>query len=144
MEKSQFIKEIECLRNTYGNKAYPDERVKVIWSTFKNYQYTDFHHGVRQLIGDSNRPPMLPDLKSTIRRSIILVDHGPCENCDRTGFIPILKKGISYVYRCHCKWGGDLCEGIPLYESEAIRDQSEEPAPRKEEVQLLMEEFLNG
>ncbi len=66
MELSIFQAQTERLKGTYGDRNYPDERLKLFWRAFANCFATDFEDAVSECVANRRAPPMLKELGEAI------------------------------------------------------------------------------
>lgn len=70
MDKSDFLTQIQRLKATYGDKAYPPERVEVLWKTFSRVTDVAFGDAVTACIGNSQYAPMLKHLEEAVEEAV--------------------------------------------------------------------------
>ena len=63
MTFDEFEKQMERLALTYGPKAYPDERKRLVFNEFKSVGPEVFTGIVSRLIGENSIAPMLPKFR---------------------------------------------------------------------------------
>jgi hypothetical protein len=68
MNMAEFDTQISRLKNTFGDRAYPDERLKLIWREVREFSSGWFEKLVDRLICDSRLPPLLPEFRNEISR----------------------------------------------------------------------------
>ena len=61
MTKNEFITQINRLKSVFGDRSYPDERVKIIWDKFSCVNDAEFSDCVSKLISENRMPPMVPE-----------------------------------------------------------------------------------
>ena len=66
MDKQEFVTQIDRLKNTYGDKQYPEERVKVIWSEVKDRASAWLERQVSHWIASSRMAPLLPEIRDAM------------------------------------------------------------------------------
>jgi hypothetical protein len=64
MDWSEYKQQIARLRSVYGDRNYPDERVMVLWGEVKEFPFFWFKKIVDRFIGESLKPPMLPEFRT--------------------------------------------------------------------------------
>ena len=69
MDRSDFARQIERLKATYGDKAYPAERVEVLWKTFSRVTDVAFGDAVTACIGNSQYAPMMKHLEEAVEEA---------------------------------------------------------------------------
>lgn len=62
MTPAEFTAGIDRLKNVYGEKAYANERVKVIFRAVQDMSGAWWARAVEQLIGTHRNPPMMPEI----------------------------------------------------------------------------------
>jgi len=61
MKVELFDKEMIRIKDVYGPRFYPAERIRVLWKEFEAYNYEKFVEIIDHLIGYNKFPPMLED-----------------------------------------------------------------------------------
>jgi hypothetical protein len=125
MTHQEFIVGIDLLRDTYGDRTYPDVRVERIWAWAKRLKVSTYRQIIDSAIADCDRPPLLPKLKeiySEIRAKNPGVDKVQCDFCDGNGWI--LQGGIDtktntyttpVAFACRCEAGQAIPEDHPRW-----------------------------
>lgn len=70
MTNPTFVTQMGRLTSVYGPKAYPKERVDLIWNEFRFLSDKGFETVISRLIAENNTPPMLGkfrEIASSIR-----------------------------------------------------------------------------
>jgi hypothetical protein len=112
MNYAKFTTSIESLREAYGDRAYPDARVRKIWDWARRANEALFIQSVDNAIGDCERAPMLSKLKEVyaeLRSKNPKADKVSCNYCDGNGWI-CDSQPLPTAYACNCAAG----ERIPL------------------------------
>ena len=112
MTHFEFSPHIDSLRETYGDRAYPDARVERIWLWAKKLKPETFKQIVDAAISDCDRPPLLSKLKeihSEIRSRDPSADKINCPFCDGCGFI-CDEQPLPTAYACRCEAGQQIPE----------------------------------
>lgn len=68
MDLFQFEKGVNRLRDVYGDRFYPDERVKVLWQEVKDLPDSWFDSVVTRFIAEHDRAPMIPQFREEISK----------------------------------------------------------------------------
>lgn len=71
MTKEVFQEQMKRLENVFGERAYPAERQRVLWTTFQRVQDETFVDVVSYLIANFRSTPLLKEF------------HEACERCER-------------------------------------------------------------
>lgn len=74
MNPQEFNNGINRLKNVFGDRFYPDERVKLFWkevNQFDNYWWTNT---IDYFIGNAERPPLLPQFRDKISEERSRID----------------------------------------------------------------------
>src|SRR3954462_10986965 len=66
MNLQEFDSQVNRLRDTFGDRSYPDERVKIIWREVQSLGRAWFERTIDRLIGEFRKAPMLPDIRFLI------------------------------------------------------------------------------
>lgn len=112
MTHAEFTKQIDVLKATYGQNAYPDPRVLRIWSWAKRINATLFKMTVENAIGDCDRPPLLSKLKEfygEVRNKNAALEKIKCDFCDGGGWI-CDDQPLPTAYACRCEAGNGIPE----------------------------------
>lgn len=93
MTQEQFIAQIDRLHNVYGEKAYPKERMDVIWEKVRHTSREQFERAITQLIGECFSPPALSrildatgTLAKTPKQHHDELESFKCDGCKDRGF----------------------------------------------------------
>lgn len=62
MSPEQYAVQIDRLKDTYGDRAYPDERVRLIYKTLGYVHDWEFERVCNALIANKRAAPMLSDI----------------------------------------------------------------------------------
>lgn len=68
MEMREFDSGMNRLCDVFGDKAYPDERKKIIWREVKDLSGKWFNQTIDKLIGDSRYAPLMTEFREEISR----------------------------------------------------------------------------
>lgn len=131
MTYREFAEQLERLQNTFSDRAFPDERVKLIWDSVKNLDARDFKKIADVFIADSRQPPMVSDFRAQASivqgRNVIFVDRwdgrpkSSCPYCYGLGVFIAQKESSCglWAFRCHCDAGiNDPRKAIPHFRTE--------------------------
>ena len=66
MTNQEFSEQIGRLTHTYGDKAYPTERVGLIWRRFGNRHVRIFSAAIDNLIADNLQPPLATKIAEAV------------------------------------------------------------------------------
>lgn len=66
MTHTEFTTEIKRLTDTYTEKPYPEERVKLMWDEFKGLEGKVFSSIVKRLISDCAHAPMADKIRDMV------------------------------------------------------------------------------
>lgn len=124
MSKDFFNGQISRLKGTYGDKAFPAERVAMYWERYQNLEALDFKRAIDSIIANNRYAPMGQDfddalvepmLRLKIKQSENLTKGNFCQGCNNTGRVSVrLKPGESnYSFRCYCKLGKEMFPSFP-------------------------------
>lgn len=78
MEEAVFLSQIRRLKSEFGQKAYGEERQKLMWQMFKNELDEYFMDATNYLIANSRRTPVAEDFEKAI-------ETRKRRGCGRTG-----------------------------------------------------------
>jgi hypothetical protein len=129
MMLDDFQKQIARLTSTYGDKAYPPERVQILWAQLRHCQVDDMRAAVSAVIADSPRAPMAKDLAEAVeqaarrRRDVEASGTGElpkCRYCWDQGWVVTRRTGPSLgtALRCCCAAGRARLRTIPQFRPE--------------------------
>lgn len=107
------------LRNMYGEKNFPPERVKLIAITFQILDDSEFAQVVSDIIAHERYAPMLDGIKKHaerfMKRKYKIQDQkdraelerrksagNTCSECNDSGFVFAFKKGTKYSFCFRC------------------------------------------
>jgi len=125
MNDKEFSEQIHKLKQVYGDRYYPDGRVRLIWSEFKHLGAKDFEAGIDKLILEKRQAPLIDEFRAVFaisgasgRQARIqqIKAANYCDLCGNTGVISFASK----TYRCSCPLGeaGLLFSGMmPRWET---------------------------
>lgn len=133
----EFNEQVNRLRSVYGDKAYPDERVRLLWREVGSLSSAWFESAVSGLIQSCRQAPlahefspMISDERERVYRKqkekeLVTreITSYSCEYCKDMGVFLCIKnddRSVPYVFRCHCARGrSDLRRKIPHYTRES-------------------------
>jgi hypothetical protein len=64
--QNEFIAQMDRLHRTYGEKAYPKERMDAIWERVKDFPRNQMDRAVTFLIGENFSPPSLSKISEAL------------------------------------------------------------------------------
>ena len=143
MTEENFKKQIGRLRAEYGDKAYGEERVKVIWQWAKRLHAELFELTVSEALGNCAHAPLKAKLMETytevLNKNRGLKTHPECDYC-YDGWIPDDQQPPT-VYRCRCPNGQSLPSYVPEFKGILVRIKPTQAEIdwRKKEVQKLVD-----
>lgn len=124
MTKEFFMIQINRLRAEYSEKAYGEQRVKVIWEWAKRLNQNLFEQAVSESIGNCSTAPMkfkLAEFYSEVRaKNPGVRTRIECVYCDGYGWIPD-DKPLPSVYRCRCQAGNQMLATVAQWKGELKR-----------------------
>lgn len=120
MEHKLFAREIERLRDHYGEKQYSDEMVRILWNEFGQWHVEDFRKIVLEFIATRSigRPPLRDDFHDMAAeleiQTIQLDSKKACAECSYGGVILTkhIRTGHEMVWSCNCELGKSLIKKI--------------------------------
>lgn len=68
MDLNHFSNELDRLSNTFGERAYGDERVKIIWREVQEFSNEWLTRIVDEFIGSHRLAPLMPEFREHISR----------------------------------------------------------------------------
>ena len=137
MTHDEFIEQVGRLRRAYGEKAYPMERVALIWEKFRHRHLTVFGEAISIAIASHLQPPLLDKLRDALkvaqdkypqlatdpydetRKLLSEAQANPnaCHKCEGHGIIIAYRKDKPSRYQeqliCDCRCGG-LARELPI------------------------------
>lgn len=66
MTAYEFDTQINRLKDVFGDRHYPDERVKLLWRAVSDYPGKWFSKTVDKFIGECRQPPLLPEFRTEV------------------------------------------------------------------------------
>lgn len=134
MTYEEFIGQVKRLQDTYGEKAYPKERIKLMWQDYAPLFLRDFKEIIEVCIRVYRAAPLQEQfeearaqLKESKQRLAMDVSHArqeptPCSNCDGTGLVHTKdKEGREYCYLCFCENSLQHDQRIPRVNTPGLR-----------------------
>lgn len=122
--REQFRLQIDRLCDTFGDKAFPDQRVHMMWESADGHLYPTVIAVVDQFIRNSKSAPLPGDFAEALaatktqKRKYALGDIQPreickCLDCGDSGFIRIMRNQVYETWAryphgslpCHCSRG---------------------------------------
>ncbi len=130
----EFDSQIKRLKETYKDHAYPPERVRLLWNSFKKLPEGMFERIVDRLIAYNRQVPMQDDFAAAA--TLIANERRPmdavikrifCKDCDGYGY-----------YLCHNPNGGAMVGSCPRCSAGAdLRARDTHPIPDVRDVKRL-------
>ncbi len=127
MTKEEFGREIDRLRDVFGDAKFSEERIKTLWEKLKFTEGKVFEKAITHLILESKFCPNFSEIKHAIsifserirdqRKEIETEIQRYCSWCGNSGFVHLIHKRDLYkeVMRCQCQYGM-LVRGIQMFE----------------------------
>lgn len=124
MTEEFFKIQIERLRAEYSERAYGQERVRVIWSWARKLNADLFKQTVSEAIGNCSTAPMkfkLVEFYAEVRaKNPGVRTRIECVYCDGYGWIPDTQP-LPNVYRCRCHAGDQMLATVAQWKGELKR-----------------------
>lgn len=133
MTHESFNTQMRRLTSQFGEKAYGEERWKLIWNEISDLSPEWFRKTVDEMIGNSRLAPLVSEFRDLARQerlkrakertktqtNVYDLDKYRCEYCDNVGIYFSYNNHdpnrSPYVFRCHCSIGRrDSRQGIPF------------------------------
>lgn len=132
MNFQEFGTQLDRLKEVYGDRAYPEARVKLIFNWSRRLHVDAFEAVVTKLIEECERTPLLGKFKeyygqirSTLPRSTV-----DCAYCAGSGLIVDPKSPPPFVaYACKCVIGESVSKTVARWKGEFVRC-----SPRAEDI----------
>lgn len=138
MNLREFGEQMDRLKNVYGDKAYPKERIELIWKNVGSLSALSFSRVVDDLISSFRNAPMAQEFSEALSKerertaaNVIRPDipawNAParCWSCKDTGcFVCVhpVKPGL-WAFRCACDKGlNDPRTHIPFFVQQHISE----------------------
>jgi hypothetical protein len=117
----EFGSQMDRLKQTFGEKSYPEERVRLLWSDYGHVPIGVFSDGISKLIKEKRYAPLGDELRDVFsyfssgsrreEKIKAIKEKGRCGICDDTG--SVIKECNDRVFRaarCSCDLGeAGLC-----------------------------------
>lgn len=68
MQSQEFNRELNRLKDCFGDKNYSDERVKILWSEVKDLTGDWFIRVINFFIGNQRQPPLIGEFREEIAK----------------------------------------------------------------------------
>jgi hypothetical protein len=119
--RAQLGVQIDRLVDTYGDKAFSDQRVHLIWEAVEHLDYANVITLVDAFIRSEKNPPLPADFATAARefrpqgKRYALGEIQPreiarCWDCGDSGFLQFTNQRCSGSCPCHCIRGEQLIE----------------------------------
>lgn len=130
MNIAEFTIQVDRLKDTFGDKAYSSERVKLLWDGVKYHPLDLFHRVVDQLILSHRQPPMISDIRECLaierercspESKITETDWDQaahCDLCSDSGVFLCVQESTrcESAFRCQCRAGETkVSKSVPQY-----------------------------
>lgn len=66
MERTLFTEQMKRLAEVYGERAYPKERMTILWNCFRDVTDTVFTDSVTELIGSCRSMPLMKEFEAAV------------------------------------------------------------------------------
>lgn len=143
MTKEEFQNQVIRLRNVYGDKYFPEERVSIFWNKLKFTKAETFERMVSLLIAECVSAPMLQKIleakrifgdDSVSRESAINEKRrvsANCSQCGKMGYVLAkhLISGNEYSFRCSCSIAEFMNLNYPVWTPSHEREFKKSPPP---------------
>lgn len=128
---NEFNEQVDRLKTVYGEKAFPEERVKVFWDMFKGENKTVFERSISNIIAKSYTAPPADKIRiavTELREKLIQKNrqeyNWDCSWCGTSGFVIVvsqddpLKEGCM---KCKCEFADLFARArLEVYDPEKI------------------------
>lgn len=115
MTKEFFLKIINRLSQVYGDKHYPDERIKIFWEWAKNKDHEILQIAVSDLIADCATAPLFSKIREEYLQAQKrlgrdgylekwIASQPDCSKCGKNGFIVAIEKTTKQVFAFKCNF----------------------------------------
>ena len=131
MTQQEFQSQVERLKSVYGDRAYPDERVKLLWSAAGSLPGDWFRRTVDSLIGGMRQAPVLSDFQEAIgaerervwrsqkaaQLSAKVMDFARCSWCGGNGVVLARRKDdhTPWAFKCRCSNARNDNRNYPIF-----------------------------
>lgn len=116
---AEYIPQIERLKEVFGDKAYPEERVKSLYNAVRGLTLQNFTKIVTDLIDSKRQAPLKPDFQEAARKYLADNENRiraemearwagrACRWCGNSGAVFLTRKsnGHEFAVTCSCEWG---------------------------------------
>lgn len=170
MTEVEFTKEATRLLKTYGDKAFPQERLQLVFKKFQHYPSDLFAEVISEVIADCISVPNITKMQEYAnvvkgRRQDVRVDpfafarerilqkskeQTTCRHCQSGGIVTAIRKGDPHNYEwdflCNCG-AGALCAQLPEHRGLQRKDfglEMEFVSKWSEEYSEVLNENLTG
>ena len=111
MQYAEFEVEINRLRSVFGDKAMPDEKVKIIWERVKNFPQSSLTKSVDVVIAEDHRPTLSNigaylGSNPEVEKAKALANWD-CSHCGQSGFVEATNRYTKNktAFKCSCVFG---------------------------------------
>lgn len=123
MENTQFINLMDKLKRTFGERNYPDDRIRGLWDQFKHVSMFTFDNAVQEMVLRERNAPLFDQIREYVfraeekakasGRAHSVVKLAACDECNQNGWRWVYKwiKGRWYesIASCeNCEFGRSL------------------------------------
>lgn len=123
MTKDEFLEQVDRLKTVYGEKSFPEERVKVFWDMFKVENKNVFERAVSNIIAQSYVAPPADKIRiavTELREKLIQKNrqeyNWDCSWCGTSGFVIVVSQDDplkEVCMKCKCEFA-DLFARVRL------------------------------
>ena len=122
MTQQEFQSQVERLKSVYGDRAYPDERVKLLWSAAGSLPGDWFRRTVDSLISDfqeaigAERERVWRSQKAA-QLSAKVMDFARCSWCGGNGVVLARRKDdhTPWAFKCRCSNARNDNRNYPIF-----------------------------
>ena len=137
MTQGEFQNQVARLKDVYGPKAYPDERVRLMWVEVSSLDGKWFEEAVSSLIASARYAPLAQEFSNYIgaererswkASNVVKMFNREatysCAECKDIGVFLCVTGDLSqgkFAFRCRCPKGmADMRRNIPQYKAEHL------------------------
>lgn len=131
MKINEFDECMTMLKEVYGEKYYPDARIRILWENLSEINFEVFKRAIKKILVSERFPPMLEDISKYVSDDFKLNENNSaysnnfgCYVCSDNGFFYVhSKNGSSSIAACSCQKGKylstrEILPIIPLHLAE--------------------------
>lgn len=133
MTQVEFDTQVKRLVDTYGEKAFPAERVRIMWGHVSGYDRDWFRRLCDKLIASCRQAPVYADYAEDVNherdriwtaqkhsRKVVEMRDWACSTCHGLGAVLARKidGGAAYAFKCSCGAGKADRRAFPHWRDE--------------------------